>query len=74
VRQLQYFDFLPMVCVFTGMRKPMITTTQTLSTGFTQKKERDCSVLDRISWVSNIKQWIKHCCNEEKPVESNSKC
>ena len=35
----------------TGMKKPMIIITQTLSIGFIQKKAKDSSVLDRTSWV-----------------------
>jgi len=39
---------------FTGMKKPMLTTIQTLSIGFIQKKAKDSSVLDRTFWVRTL--------------------
>jgi hypothetical protein len=52
---------------FTGMKEPMKTTIQTLSIGFTLKKEKDCSVLDRTSWVRNM---FKYHCNQMNLLES----
>jgi hypothetical protein len=48
------FAYQCYVCVyFTGMKGPMKTIVQTLYTGFTLRKEKACSVLDRTSLVRN---------------------